>query len=78
MFYLASKYGVAVEFLKIDFSDDVSIYDEIEKFLDGKDIGVLMNNVGLASPLVDFLDIPNLSEHISRITRINIISVLKV
>lgn len=64
--------------LKIDFSEDEHIYDEIKKFLVGHDIGVLVNNVGIANPTAKFLEIPNLSTGIRNITRINILTVFKV
>ena len=64
--------------MQIDFSEDESIYDKIEAFLKGLDIGVLVNNVG-AMPLPEYYhNIPDLSEVIRKTTRVNVISVLKV
>jgi len=69
---------VDVKTLKIDFSDNETIYEEIEAFLNGMDIGVLVNNVGIGSPPKDFLELPDLSNHTKNLVRINIVSILKV
>ena len=42
----------------MDFTDGLHIYDEIKKELEGLEIGVLVNNVGMFYPYVDFF-----SEH---------------
>ena len=42
------------------------------------DIGVLVNNVGQHSPMDDFLDVPDLSNHLRDITRVNVTSIMKV
>lgn len=42
------KYNVEVRCVTVDFSASVDIYDRIEKELEGLDIGVLINNVGMS------------------------------
>ena len=71
-------YQVEVKYLQIDFSDEEQIYVKIEKFLEGYDIGVLVNNVGIGHPLSNFMEIPNLSKQIKNLTRVNITSIFKV
>ena len=72
------KHQVETKYLQIDFNDDEHIYDEIENFLKGYDIAVLVNNVGVSHPPKEFLEISNLSKNINAITRVNIISLFKV
>ena len=71
MHFSASTRGVQVKILKIDFSDDESIYNEIEEFLKDVDIGVLVNIVKVNDTMEDFLDFPDLSNHIRVITRVS-------
>ncbi|CAK8678154.1 unnamed protein product [Clavelina lepadiformis] len=75
---IESKHNVQTKCLTIDFSHDEEIYDEIADFLQGLDIGTLVNNVGIAQGLYRFLDIPNLSTFIRNIIRINAVSVVKM
>merc|ERR1712156_954280 len=44
-----TQYGVKVEVIIADFGKGASIYKDIEAGIAGKDIGVLVNNVGVAS-----------------------------
>merc|ERR1711974_141662 len=46
-----TEYGVKVEVIVADFGKGSSIYKDIEAGLVGKDIGVLVNNVGVASDI---------------------------
>ncbi|XP_076801607.1 very-long-chain 3-oxoacyl-CoA reductase-like [Clavelina lepadiformis] len=72
------KYNVQTKWLAIDFSLDEEIYDQITDFLQGLDIGTLVNNVGIGHKLGKFLDIPNLSTLIRNIIRVNVISAVKM
>ncbi|CAL4075820.1 unnamed protein product, partial [Meganyctiphanes norvegica] len=45
--YARSEYGIETSVVIADFGDGQSIYGHIAKELEGKDIGVLVNNVGL-------------------------------
>uniref|UniRef100_A0A8D8I2P6 Inactive hydroxysteroid dehydrogenase-like protein 1 n=1 Tax=Culex pipiens TaxID=7175 RepID=A0A8D8I2P6_CULPI len=42
------KYPVQVKWLAVDFSEGFKLYDKIEVALAGLDIGILVNNVGMA------------------------------
>ena len=44
-----AQYGVKVEVIIADFGKGASIYKDIEEGIAGKDIGILVNNVGVAS-----------------------------
>ena len=44
-----TQYGVKVEVIIADFGKGASIYKDIEAGIASKDIGVLVNNVGVAS-----------------------------
>ncbi|KAK2157386.1 hypothetical protein LSH36_193g15007 [Paralvinella palmiformis] len=55
---LESRFNVRVTAIVADFSEGPSVYDNIRKQLDGKDIGILVNNVGVAYDYpMNFLDI---------------------
>ena len=74
-----SKFAVDVKYLKIDFSNDDVIYDEIREFLGNYDIGVLINNVGRAAGPLPYLDLVENEPQLAKdITRINVTSVVKV
>ena len=49
-----TEYGVQVEVIIADFGKGSSIYKDIKNGLDGKDIGILINNVGVASDGVNY------------------------
>ena len=44
---IRTQYKVQVEVIIADFNSDVCIYKSIEKGLESKDIGILVNNVGV-------------------------------
>ncbi|CAL4059354.1 unnamed protein product, partial [Meganyctiphanes norvegica] len=44
---VSTGYGIETSVIVADFGDGQSIYDHIAKGLEGKDIGVLVNNVGV-------------------------------
>ncbi|XP_042886004.1 hydroxysteroid dehydrogenase-like protein 1 [Penaeus japonicus] len=44
------KYGVKTEEVQVDFSLGKEIYSEIERQIEGKEIGILVNNVGVITP----------------------------
>ena len=45
---IKSKYSVKVDVIISDFGQGTSIYKNIEENIAGKDIGILVNNVGVA------------------------------
>ena len=46
---IRNQYKVHVEVIIADFGDENALYDQIEKRLAEKDIGILVNNVGVAN-----------------------------
>ncbi|XP_071853468.1 very-long-chain 3-oxoacyl-CoA reductase-like isoform X2 [Apostichopus japonicus] len=47
---IASKYNVQTKVIAVDFTSGSEIYENIGKQLDGLEIGVLVNNVGMSYP----------------------------
>ena len=45
---IKNKYALKVEVIMADFGKGIDIYKNIEESLAGKDIGILVNNVGVA------------------------------
>ena len=64
--------------LEVDFDKGESIYKKIQEFLNDFDIGILVNNVGAAHDPQPFLEITNLSTLLNKLTKLNVVSVLKV
>ncbi|XP_076800020.1 very-long-chain 3-oxoacyl-CoA reductase-like [Clavelina lepadiformis] len=75
---IESKHNVQTKCLTIDFSDDEEIYNKIADFLQGLDVGTLVNNVGIAQEISCFHEHPNLSKFLRDIIRLNVISVIKM
>ncbi|XP_076800014.1 very-long-chain 3-oxoacyl-CoA reductase-like [Clavelina lepadiformis] len=75
---IESKHNVQTKCLTIDFSDDEEIYDKIANFLQGLDVGTLVNNVGISQEIACFHEYPNLSKFLGDIIRLNVISVIKM
>ncbi|NWW80561.1 DHB12 reductase, partial [Climacteris rufus] len=73
------KYKVETKVIVADFGEREDIYRRIKAGLEGLEIGVLVNNVGVAYDHPDyFLDIPELEKTIDNMININIISVCKM
>lgn len=54
----------------------IKIYETIKNKIEGKEIGILVNNVGMANAEWDvFLKIPNLQKHIQDLIQCNLLSV---
>lgn len=49
-FCTASKYNVQTKIVAVDFTSGREIYQDVGKQLDGLEIGVLVNNVGMSYP----------------------------
>lgn len=47
---IQSKYQVHVELIKVDFSSHSDFSEEIKQVIKDKDIGILVNNVGVILP----------------------------
>lgn len=52
---IETKYGVATQIIDVDFTLGAEIYDRIGKELQGLDIGVLVNNVGMSYQYPEYL-----------------------
>lgn len=73
---ISESFNVQTQVIAVDFTSGSEIYDQIKKQIAGKDIGILINNVGMFHPAPDFfLDIPDRDKVIQDIIRCNITSV---
>ncbi|CAG9759401.1 unnamed protein product [Ceutorhynchus assimilis] len=73
---ISEKYKVETKTIAADFTNRTDIYYNIDKQLNGLDIGVLVNNVGMSYPFPEyFLDLKNKDETYENIIRVNIFSV---
>jgi 17beta-estradiol 17-dehydrogenase / very-long-chain 3-oxoacyl-CoA reductase len=73
---IEEAFNVETAVIDVDFTSGPEIYDKIKKKVQGKEIGVLVNNVGLfySSPQ-EFLEIPDRDNFIQNIIRCNVTSV---
>ena len=55
LFSTESKYGVKTRIIDVDFTAGPEIYDRIAKEIDGLEIGVLINNVGMSYSYPEYL-----------------------
>lgn len=76
---LEEKYGVQTKTFAIDFGQaGEETFENMKNFLLELDIGVLVNNVGVSSPAVHFLDTPDLSYKIRSVLDVNLNSVCRM
>ncbi|MBN3290471.1 DH12A protein, partial [Polypterus senegalus] len=76
---IKEKFHVDTKTIAVDFGEKEDIYKIIESVLADLEIGVLVNNVGIAYGYPEyFLDIPDLDNMISNIIKINVTSVCKM
>ncbi|XP_029439005.1 very-long-chain 3-oxoacyl-CoA reductase [Rhinatrema bivittatum] len=75
---IKEKFKVDTKTITADFEDS-NIYQKIKGGLEGLEIGVLVNNVGMAYGYPEyFLDIPDLDNMLNKMININITSVCKM
>ncbi|XP_076357229.1 very-long-chain 3-oxoacyl-CoA reductase-like [Tachypleus tridentatus] len=76
---LEKRHKIKTKTLSVDFTGGSEIYDEIQLALEGLEIGVLVNNVGMSFVYAEYFHlIPNAMETIERMIRVNVIACTKM
>ncbi|NXC31258.1 DHB12 reductase, partial [Campylorhamphus procurvoides] len=76
---LEEKYKVETKVIVADFGEREDIYSRIKAGLEGLEVGVLVNNVGMSYSYPEyFIEIPELDKAIDKMVNINIMSVCKM
>ncbi|KAF1378700.1 hypothetical protein PFLUV_G00193250 [Perca fluviatilis] len=74
---IEDQYGRKTHTIQVDFTDGQSIYPAIAEELQGLEIGILVNNVGMAysDHFAYFLEIPDVEQKITQVVNCNMLSV---
>uniref|UniRef100_A0A3Q3AQM8 Hydroxysteroid (20-beta) dehydrogenase 2 n=1 Tax=Kryptolebias marmoratus TaxID=37003 RepID=A0A3Q3AQM8_KRYMA len=74
---IENEYDRKTRTIRVDFTDGCSIYPAIAKKLQGLEIGILVNNVGMmcSDHFAYFLEIPEAEQKITQIVNCNMLSV---
>nr|XP_046266026.1 hydroxysteroid (20-beta) dehydrogenase 2 [Scatophagus argus] len=74
---IEDQYGRQTRTIQVDFTEGHSIYPTVAKELQGLEIGVLVNNVGMtcSDNFAYFLEIPDAEQKITQIVNCNMLSV---
>ncbi|NWR92455.1 DHB12 reductase, partial [Furnarius figulus] len=76
---IKEKYKVETKVIAADFGEREDIYSRIKAGLEGLEIGVLVNNVGMSYSYPEyFIEVPELDKAIDQMVNINIMSVCKM
>ncbi|XP_026514584.1 very-long-chain 3-oxoacyl-CoA reductase-like [Terrapene carolina triunguis] len=77
---IEEQHGRRTRVIEADFTQGSEIYESIQTTLQGLEIGILVNNVGMfyAMGPVNFLDVPNIEKTLSDIVNCNMLSVAKM
>lgn len=73
---IEESFNVETMVIDVNYTSGLEIYDKIKERIQGKEIGILINNVGIAYPSPDyFLSIPDREKLISDMVKCNILSI---
>nr|XP_055055783.1 hydroxysteroid (20-beta) dehydrogenase 2 isoform X1 [Misgurnus anguillicaudatus] len=77
---IESRFRRQTRMIQADFTEGHSIYSAIKQQLEGLEIGILVNNVGMnyTGILANFLDVPDPDQRITQVINCNILSVTQM
>ncbi|KAK4028992.1 hypothetical protein OUZ56_022009 [Daphnia magna] len=76
---IESQYKVKTKIIDVDFTNGIEIYDRIKKEIEGLEIGVLINNVGMSYAYPEYLaEVPNAAEFSLSLINCNVVSVTQM
>jgi len=73
---ISETFNVQTQVIAVNFTSGPEIYDQIKQQIEGKEIGILVNNVGMFYPTPDFfLNIPDREKVIQDLIKCNVTTV---